>query len=176
MPTLTTSSSVVVGDSSIDAHRRVSCMIATAWLGTDTIDPEQSGSIRPAKQRGKAQGWWVCPGHDPSRWGRDGTLDPLDLRRDLVRTVRCHRPNVIVAMNHNATFGAGSLDHADQRVAGRKRFLPSPPPPPAAGSSKYPRREFSSRGKCLGRDPPTPSTSTTSTEVPSRSPSAATTI
>ena len=42
----------------------------------------------------------------------------LELRRDLARAIRAHRPEVIVSINYRALFGPGSLNHRDHRVVG----------------------------------------------------------
>lgn len=41
-----------------------------------------------------------------------------DLRRDLARVIRVHRPEMVVTMNHRETWGPGFLNSADHRAVG----------------------------------------------------------
>ena len=50
---------------------------------------------------------------------RDGVIeDGLDLRRDLARAIRRHRPEVLVLSNFELRWGFGGLNMADHRVVG----------------------------------------------------------
>ncbi|HEV8298846.1 MAG TPA: PIG-L deacetylase family protein [Acidimicrobiales bacterium] len=50
---------------------------------------------------------------------RDGLVQPgLELRRDLARAIRAHRPEVIVSINFRGSWGPGSWNHVDHRVVG----------------------------------------------------------
>ena len=85
--------------------------------GIDAIDPERCAVIRAAEQRASARAVGVeqvsfldYP---------DGMLTySLDLRRDLARAIRQHRPDVVLSLNHRPTFGGSSPNHADHRVVG----------------------------------------------------------
>lgn len=49
----------------------------------------------------------------------DGTTEySLNLRRDIARDIRAHRPDVIISMNPHATWGNRYLNMADHRVTG----------------------------------------------------------
>ena len=85
--------------------------------GIDSIDPERCGVIRSAEQRASARAVGVervafldYP---------DGVMTySLDLRRDLARAIRQHRPEIVVSVNYHATFGPGAPNHPDHRVIG----------------------------------------------------------
>ncbi len=98
--------------------KTVSYVLATRGeAGIDTIDPAQCGVIRSAEQRASAR---VVGVEEVTflDYG-DGVLTySLGLRRDLARAIRSHRPDVLLSINHHATFGPGSLNHADHRVIG----------------------------------------------------------
>jgi LmbE family N-acetylglucosaminyl deacetylase len=50
---------------------------------------------------------------------RDGVIEAgLDLRRDLARRIRRHRPDVLVISNFELRWGFGGLNMADHRVVG----------------------------------------------------------
>ena len=50
---------------------------------------------------------------------RDGVLEyGLPLRRDIARAIRRHRPEVLLTINHHATFEGGGVNMADHRVVG----------------------------------------------------------
>ena len=101
------------------AGKTVAYVLATRGeAGIDTLDPGQCAVVRSAEQRASARAVGV---QDVTFLGyRDGVLTySLDLRRDLARVVRSHRPDVLLSINHHATFGPGSLNHADHRVLGR---------------------------------------------------------
>jgi LmbE family N-acetylglucosaminyl deacetylase len=49
----------------------------------------------------------------------DGSVEPgLVLRRDLARTVRAHKPDVVLSINFRESWGPGSWNHVDHRVVG----------------------------------------------------------
>ena len=49
----------------------------------------------------------------------DRLLEPgLDLRRDLARAIRVHRPEVVLSINFRDSWGPGSWNHVDHRVVG----------------------------------------------------------
>ncbi len=101
------------------AGKTVAYVLATRGeAGIDTLDPGQCAVVRSAEQRASARAVGV---QDVTFLDyRDGVLTySLDLRRDLARVVRSHRPDVLLSINHHATFGPGSLNHADHRVLGR---------------------------------------------------------
>ncbi len=42
----------------------------------------------------------------------------LDLRRDLARAIRRHRPEMVLSINHRDSWGGPSWNHADHRAVG----------------------------------------------------------
>ena len=101
-----------------DAGKVVEYLLATRGeAGIDAISPEQCRVIRSAEQVASAR----VVGVDQVSFldYPDGRLAySLELRRDLARAIRSHRPEVIVGLNYHASFGPGSLNHADHRVLG----------------------------------------------------------
>ena len=85
--------------------------------GIETLAPEACGPLRTAEQIRAAASVGVET-VEFLDWS-DGTLtNGLELRRDLARVIRRHRPDVIVSINHREGFGAGSVNHADHRALG----------------------------------------------------------
>lgn len=85
--------------------------------GIDSIPPEEAGPLRRAEQRAACASVGV---QDVEFLGhRDGVLEGgLALRRDLARSIRVHRPDLLVSINHRLTFGASALNMSDHRVLG----------------------------------------------------------
>jgi LmbE family N-acetylglucosaminyl deacetylase len=85
--------------------------------GIDGVPPEECGPLRAAEQQRSAGvvGVDVVEFLDHA----DGVLvyGP-ELRRDLAATIRRHRPDTVVTVNHRETWGAGALNSADHRVLG----------------------------------------------------------
>lgn len=46
-------------------------------------------------------------------------VEGLDLRRDLAASIRRHRPDVVISINHRESWGGPSWNHADHRAVGR---------------------------------------------------------
>jgi LmbE family N-acetylglucosaminyl deacetylase len=81
------------------------------------IPPEEAGPLREAEERASA----AVVGVDTVEFlgHRDGVIMPdLDLRRDLARTIRRHRPEVVIGINFRDSFGGPSLNMADHRHVG----------------------------------------------------------
>jgi len=100
------------------AGKVVDYVLATRGeAGIDAIAPDECRVIRSAEQFASARKVGVeqvsfldYP---------DGVLTySLGLRRDLARAIRSHRPEVLLSINHQATFGPGTLNHPDHRVLG----------------------------------------------------------
>ena len=50
---------------------------------------------------------------------RDGVIEyGIELRRDLARAIRRHRPDVLITSNHHMTWGGVNLNMADHRNVG----------------------------------------------------------
>ncbi len=100
------------------AGKTVAYVLATRGeAGIDSLDPEQCAVVRSAEQCASAQ---LVGVQDVTFLDyRDGVLThSLELRRDLARAIRSHRPDILVSINHHSTFGPGSLNHADHRALG----------------------------------------------------------
>lgn len=98
--------------------RQVSYLLATRGeAGIDAMPPDRAGPLREAEQRAAAAA--VGVGSVEFLDHPDGTVEyGLDLRRDIARAVRRHRPELIVSLNHHPTWGGRSLNMADHRALG----------------------------------------------------------
>jgi LmbE family N-acetylglucosaminyl deacetylase len=86
--------------------------------GIQTMDPEAAARIRTAEQEASAA---VVGATVEFLDHPDGMLQPgLDLRRDLARAIRRHRPDVVVTLSFREGFYGGphSWNHVDHRVLG----------------------------------------------------------
>jgi LmbE family N-acetylglucosaminyl deacetylase len=86
--------------------------------GIDGMEPADAARIRTAEQQ--ASGAIVGAIAVEFLDHVDGMLQPgPDLRRDLARVIRRHRPDVIVTISFRETFrGGGGWNHVDHRVLG----------------------------------------------------------
>jgi LmbE family N-acetylglucosaminyl deacetylase len=87
--------------------------------GIATMAPDETARVRTAEQEASgaivgAERVEFLAGH------RDGMLTyGLDLRRDLARAIRRHRPDVVITLSFREGFyGGGGWNHADHRVLG----------------------------------------------------------
>lgn len=102
--------------------KTVTYLLATRGeAGIDGMHPDEAGPLREVEQReaGAVVGVDVVEFLDH----RDGVVEyGLPLRRDLAAAIRRHRPQVIVTINHELTFGGRSagatLNMADHRNVG----------------------------------------------------------
>jgi LmbE family N-acetylglucosaminyl deacetylase len=99
--------------------RRVSYVIATRGeAGIAGLDPAEVGPLREEEERRSAAIVGVTQvdflGH------RDGLVEyGLPLRRDIAAALRRLRPDVVVAMNFELTWGESRMvNHADHRAVG----------------------------------------------------------
>lgn len=99
--------------------KRVVEVLATRGeAGIQTMAPEQVGPLRSAEQIEAAR----IVGVDTVEFlgFPDGMLEyGLPLRRAVARSVRRHRPDVVVSLNFRETFGPGAANMADHRVLGQ---------------------------------------------------------
>jgi LmbE family N-acetylglucosaminyl deacetylase len=99
--------------------KEVSYVLATKGeAGIDGMAPEEAGPLREEEQRRSAARVGVA--HVEFLGHADGSVEPgLVLRRDLAGALRRLRPDVVVTMNFELTWGeGGSVNHADHRAVG----------------------------------------------------------
>jgi LmbE family N-acetylglucosaminyl deacetylase len=92
-------------------------LVTRGEAGIDSMPPERAGPLREREQRAAARAVGVEEveflGH------RDGAVEyGLPLRRDLVRAVRRHRPDVVVTIAYTVRMVAGVTNQADHRAVG----------------------------------------------------------
>ncbi len=98
--------------------KRVTYLLATRGeAGIDGMHPDQAGPLREAEERAGARevGVDVVEFLDH----RDGVVESgPELRRDIVRAIRRHRPEVIVSGAFTVRMIGGITNQADHRVVG----------------------------------------------------------
>lgn len=98
--------------------KRVTYLLATRGeAGIDGMHPDQTAPLREAEERASA----LEVGVDAVEFldYRDGVIeDGLDLRRDISRAIRRHRPEVIVSGAYTIRMIGGMANQADHRVVG----------------------------------------------------------
>lgn len=102
-----------------DQGKEVAYVLVTSGeAGIDGMDPEVAGPLREQEQRRSA----AIVGAGPVEFlGHvDGVVESgLALRRDIAGALRHHRPEVVVTMNFDLTWGdGGGVNHADHRATG----------------------------------------------------------
>jgi LmbE family N-acetylglucosaminyl deacetylase len=101
------------------AGRDVTYLLVTRGeAGIDGMAPDEARSVREGEQRASAA---VVGVHTLEFLDyNDGQIEAgLALRRDLARSIRRHRPELIVTLNHHDTWGPGSWNTPDHRAVGR---------------------------------------------------------
>ncbi|GLY80676.1 PIG-L deacetylase family protein [Actinoallomurus iriomotensis] len=94
------------------------CLATSGEAGIDAIAPETAGPLREAEERAGA----ALVGVDEVEFlgHPDGVIEyGLNLRRDIARAVRRHRPDVVITGNHHDTWGPGAPNQADHIALGR---------------------------------------------------------
>lgn len=98
--------------------KTITYLLATRGeAGIDGMSPAEAGPAREQEERVGAQ----LVGVDVVEFldHHDGTIEyGLPLRRDIARTIRIHRPEIVVAMTHRERFGGGATNQADHRAVG----------------------------------------------------------
>ena len=93
-------------------------LVTSGEAGIDGMDPEVAGPLREEEERRSATVVGAGPveflGHV------DGIVESgLALRRDIAGALRRHRPEIVVTMNFDLTWGdGGGVNHADHRATG----------------------------------------------------------
>ncbi len=93
-------------------------LVTDGEAGISTIPPDEVGPLRRSEQVASCAAVGVT---DVEFLGLpDGLLvEGLDLRRRLADTIRRHRPEVLLSINHHDSWGGPSWNHVDHRVVGR---------------------------------------------------------
>lgn len=93
-------------------------LVTSGEAGIDGMNPEECRPLREAEQRASAA---VVGVSSVEFLGyRDGVVEySLDLRRDLARCIRVHRPELVITGNRRITWpGGGGFNMADHRHVG----------------------------------------------------------
>ena len=99
--------------------KEVSYVLAThGEAGIDALAPAECGPLREEEQRRSAAVVGVT--HVEYLGHADGALeDNLALRRDIAGALRRLRPDIVLGLNFDLTWGdAGGVNHADHRAVG----------------------------------------------------------
>jgi LmbE family N-acetylglucosaminyl deacetylase len=98
--------------------KRVSYLLVTRGeAGIDALEPGECARVREAEERASA----AIVGVESVEFldHPDGLIEyGLALRRDIALAIRRHRPEVVVTINHDESWGGGHLNMADHRHAG----------------------------------------------------------
>ena len=92
-------------------------MVSRGEAGIDSMPPEETGALREEEERVSAR----LVGVETVEFldYQDGVIEyGLPLRRDIARAIRRHRPDVLVTLNFQLTFGGPELNMADHRWVG----------------------------------------------------------
>ncbi|MER7079948.1 N-acetylglucosaminyl deacetylase, LmbE family [Saccharopolyspora kobensis] len=93
-------------------------LVSRGEAGIDGVAPEEAAPLRELEQRASAAKVGV---HSVDFLDhRDGVIEyGPELRRDLCRAIREHRPGLVITLNHHDSWGPGSWNSADHRAVGR---------------------------------------------------------
>jgi len=92
-------------------------MVSRGEAGIDSMPPEETGLLREEEERVSAR----LVGVETVEFldYQDGVIEyGLPLRRDIARAIRRRRPDVLVTLNFQLTFGGPELNMADHRWVG----------------------------------------------------------
>jgi LmbE family N-acetylglucosaminyl deacetylase len=99
--------------------KRISyCLVTSGEAGIDGLDPEVTGPLREQEQVKAAH--LVGVSEIDFLRQEDGTLEyGLALRRAIARSIRVHRPEMVLTVNFHERWGHGALNQADHIAVGR---------------------------------------------------------
>ncbi|MER6576664.1 PIG-L deacetylase family protein [Nonomuraea sp. NPDC001023] len=102
-----------------DAGREVSYLIATRGeAGIDTLDPAACGPVREREERASAAVVGVSTVEFLDH--ADGVVEyGTALRRDIAAAIRRHRPELVITLNPDDTWGGTYWNTPDHRAVGR---------------------------------------------------------
>ena len=93
-------------------------LVTRGEAGIASMSPDEAAPIRVEEQRASCAAVGVSELHFLDH--RDGLVeDGIPLRRDLAASIRRHRPEVVLSINHHDSWGGSSWNHVDHRVVGR---------------------------------------------------------
>lgn len=93
-------------------------LVTDGEAGIDGMRPEEAGPLRQEEERRSAA---IVGAHQVDFLGHpDGMVEMgLALRRDMAGALRRLRPDIVITMNFDLTWGdGGSVNHADHRATG----------------------------------------------------------
>ncbi|MFI6175448.1 PIG-L deacetylase family protein [Nonomuraea sp. NPDC051191] len=102
-----------------DAGREVSYLMATRGeAGIDTLDPAACGPVREREERASAAVVGVSSVEFLDH--ADGVVEyGTALRRDIAAAIRRHRPELVITLNPDDTWGGTYWNTPDHRAVGR---------------------------------------------------------
>jgi LmbE family N-acetylglucosaminyl deacetylase len=102
-----------------DDGREVSYLLATRGeAGIDGVAPAEAGPLREREQRASAAAVGVSNVEFLDH--TDGVIEyGVRLRRDLAAAIRRHRPELLITMTYEDTWGGRYWNSADHRAVGR---------------------------------------------------------
>ncbi|MEU1719125.1 PIG-L deacetylase family protein [Nonomuraea sp. NPDC005692] len=102
-----------------DAGREVSYLIATRGeAGIDTLDPAACGPVREREEQASAAVVGVTTVEFLDH--ADGVVEyGTALRRDIAAAIRRHRPELVITLNPDDTWGGTFWNTPDHRAVGR---------------------------------------------------------
>lgn len=98
--------------------KQVSYLLVTRGeAGIDGMTPEKTGSLREEEERAGARVVGVRTVEFMDY--QDGVIEyGLPLRRDIAGAIRRHRPDIVITLNFQLTWGGSMLNMADHRWVG----------------------------------------------------------
>ncbi|MER6949884.1 PIG-L deacetylase family protein [Nonomuraea sp. NPDC000554] len=102
-----------------DAGREVTYLIVTRGeAGIDTLEPAKAGPVREREERASAAVVGVTGVEFLDH--ADGVIEyGATLRRDLAAAIRRHRPELVITLNPDDTWGGTYWNTPDHRAVGR---------------------------------------------------------
>ncbi|WP_285830990.1 PIG-L deacetylase family protein [Streptomyces meridianus] len=93
-------------------------LVTRGEAGIDGIDPSRCAPLREKEQRASAEVVGVRSVEFLDH--RDGVIEyGVGLRRDLTAAIRRHRPELVLTLNHQDTWGGTYWNSPDHRAVGR---------------------------------------------------------
>lgn len=102
-----------------DEGKEVNYLLVTRGeAGIDTMEPREAARVRVAEQQASAAVVGVQTVEFLNH--RDGVIqEGVELRADIARAIRRHRPEMVITLTHTDTWGGSHWNSADHRATGR---------------------------------------------------------